>query len=71
MKKKGIVPGHGVRPDLEYTAIIPDWIVKASRNARAREAYFMKRYGSLDRMNAIDRGKQLDEDAASFNEEFD
>lgn len=32
----------------------PEWTIKLIRNAKARERYFIKRYGSLDRMHDIE-----------------
>lgn len=35
-------------------AKIPDWIKKIKKNSRSRERYFLKKYGNLSRMRAID-----------------
>ena len=44
---------------------MPKWVIEAKRKAKARERYFIKRYGNLDRMHNIDGKLQawLDEDA--------
>ena len=49
----------------------PEWILKAIRNAKARERYFMKRYGSLDRMNKIEERHQKYNDEISMAMELD
>lgn len=55
---------------MKTTANKPEWIKKLQRNAKARERYFIKRYGNLKRMEAIDKKFEawLDEDA--FDDEM-
>lgn len=49
----------------------PEWVRKLQRNAKSRERYFKKRYGSLERMYAIDRKFQVIMDEQSFDEEME
>lgn len=49
---------------------LPKWITDAKRNAKARERYFIKRYGNLDRMNEIERKKQEWHDNDSWENEL-
>lgn len=52
--------------ELNYEVVqMPKWVIEAKRKAKARERYFIKRYGNLDRMHNIDGKLQawLDEDA--------
>lgn len=49
---------------------LPKWIVKAKRNRKARERYFIKRYGSLDRLNAIEAKLQNFMDTWSMDDEM-
>lgn len=46
----------------------PDWMKKVVRNEKARKRYFMNRYGSLDRMHALDEKLQEWWDEESFKE---
>ena len=48
----------------------PEWVLKLRRNAKARERYFMKRYGNLKRMYAIDEKLQELMDKISFEDEM-
>jgi len=50
---------------------IPERLKKIHRNAKARERYFIKRYGNLDRMYAIDERFQNLMDEMSFNDEIE
>ena len=58
---------------MKYSKIIGkkhERLVKLHRNAKARERYFMKRYGNLDRMYAIDDRFQELMDKISFEDEM-
>lgn len=49
----------------------PEWIIKAIKNAKARERYFMKRYGSLARMHDIEEKRQRYNDKISMEMELE
>jgi len=51
-------------------AKIPDWIKKVKKNTRSRERYFLKKYGNLSRMRAIDEKMQDWMDRESAKEEY-
>ncbi len=48
----------------------PKWIKKLIRNSKQRERYFIKRYGTLERMYNIDTKLQAKLDDDSFNDEW-
>ena len=47
-----------------------EWLKKVRRNRKTRERYFKKRYGNLDRMNAIDKKLQEYLDDESLDDEI-
>ena len=57
--------------ELEFKGDKPDWIKKVIRNEKARKRYFMKKYGSLDRMYEIDGKFEAKMDEVSMNMEYE
>ncbi len=51
-------------------ANIPEWIKKAKRDRLARERYFIKRYGNLNRMYVKDGKSQSEIDAEEMAQEM-
>lgn len=55
---------------MRQKANIPEWIKKAQRATKARENYFMKRYGNLKRMHEKDASLQDKIDKEMLDEEI-
>lgn len=73
MKKTYSRGGWGLEAVLEAVSETPEWLKKIKKNAKARERYFIKRYGEEEgrrRMKAKDDAFQKWMDDESSKEEL-